>query len=327
MKRKYFVLNTFNNIIFEKVERFEVNFLVEISHNLSCSYLKHRYKNLEKVLMSEDVTTSELAIDAIAPLFERDAEGKFIKLEKAFNNWQPPIETEEQAAFFLNKLVAKSVEKYVSELLRNSDPFFSKILDSITYICTKQNINKKQILGTTYLVEDDKNLKIGSLPDSLFIDNLPSHYFYDLNKSISTIFEHILANTDNAAVIPLNALIMKIKRVRSADLNLPSISQPQLDFEVDGIVEKALSSTLIKLKDSYAKKGKLNETEVSGTEQVLRNIAFDLKDGGINTGLHKYFMEQFKEVAFDEYKNKYQNIIEYLFKVLKKEIADQLDDR
>lgn len=168
MKSNHILLNTFNNIIFEKVEYFEVNFLIEFSHKISTSYLKHRYKNLGKVLMSEDVTLDELAIDAIAPLFERDENGRFIKLETAFKSWQPPIDTEEKAQFFINKLVAKSVEKYVSELLRDSDPFFSKILDSITYIITKQQIVKTQILGTTYLVEHEERLKFGSLPDSTF---------------------------------------------------------------------------------------------------------------------------------------------------------------
>lgn len=305
----------------------QVNLLIELAHHYSYLYLSHHYKNQYKNLLSEDVTLSELAIDAIAPLFERDENGRFVKLETAFKNWHPPIETEEQAAFFLNKIVAKSVEKYVSEILRNSDPFFSKILDSITYICTKQSISKKQIIGTTYLVEDNKNLKIGSLPDSTFINNLPSHYFYDLNITISTIFEHIKANTDKAVAIPLNAFVQKIKQVRSAEMNLKTTVKPDLNFEVDAIVEKALSSTLNKLRDSYGRKGKLSEQEVTGIEQALHNIAFDLKDGGINTGLHKYLMEQLKDISFEEYKCKYQNTLEYLFKVLKKEIADQLDDR
>lgn len=327
MKSNHLLLSTFNNIIFEKVEYFELNFLIEFSHKISTFYLKHRYKNLGKVLMSEDATLDEMAIDAIAPLFERDENGRFIKLETAFKNWQPPIDTEEKAQFFINKLVAKSVEKYVSETLRNSDPFFSKILDSITYIITKQHIIKTQILGTTYLVENEEKLKFGSLPDSKFINELPSHFFYDLNKTIPQIFNHIKVNTDKASAIPLNALVLKIKQVRSSDINLPLSTQPVLDYDIEGVIEKALRIAIKKLHISYADKGKLNKAEVSGTEQVLRNIAFDLKDGGINPGLHKYFIEQFKDISFEEYRCKYQNTLEYLFKVLKKEIADQLDDR
>ncbi|MDP3831340.1 MAG: hypothetical protein Q8Q47_08725, partial [Ignavibacteriaceae bacterium] len=121
----------------------------------------------------------ELAIDAIAPLFERNENGELIQLIKAFNNWSPKIEAEEQAIFFLNRLVAKSTEKYASELLRQSDPFFSKILDSVNYLINKNGYIKKLIIGTTYIVENANTIKIGALPDSLsFID---SKYFRELN--------------------------------------------------------------------------------------------------------------------------------------------------
>ena len=59
-------------------------------------------------------------------------------------------------------------------------------------------------------------------------------------------------------------------------------------------------------------------------KEQLECIVYDMRDGGINPGLHKYFLEQFSTITFDDYQNKYQNIFEYLFKVLKKEIADQL---
>lgn len=327
MNKNFPVLCLLFTLCNAKIKSGELNSLIEIFHNYSSTYLRYRYKNQYKVLLSEDVTLDELAIDAIAPLFERDENGRFIKLETAFKNWQPPIDTEEKAQFFINKLVAKSVEKYVSEMLRNSDPFFSKILDSITYIITKQHIIKTQILGTTYLVERVEKLKFGSLPDSKFINELPSHFFYDLNKTIPQIFNHIKDSTDKASAIPLNALVLKIKQVRSSDINLPLSTQPVIDYDIEGVIEKALRVTIKKLYSSYADKGKLNKAEVSGTEQVIRHIAFDLKDGGINPGLHKYFMEQFKGISFEEYRCKYQNTLEYLFKVLKKEIADQLDDR
>ena len=153
MKNSYSVLNLLFANCDNNSSSHDIKQLIELCHACAATYLRYGYKNQYKVLLSEDVTLAELAIDAIAPLFESDENGRFIKLETAFKNWQPPIDTEEKAQFFINKLVAKSVEKYVSKLLRNSDPFFSKILDSITYIITKQHIVKTQILGTTYLVE------------------------------------------------------------------------------------------------------------------------------------------------------------------------------
>jgi len=129
--------------------------------------------------MAEDLTLKEIAIDAIAPLFERNENGELTQIIKAFNNWTPKIETEEQAVFFLNRLVAKSIEKYASELLRQSDPFFSKILDSVNYLIDKNGYLKKFIIGTTYIVENENIIKIGALPDREFISELPIELFTD----------------------------------------------------------------------------------------------------------------------------------------------------
>lgn len=325
MKESPVYLDILNSVCCNQVCTREVNLLIEKSYVFSVSYLRFHHSSLKKSLLAENTTLQELAVDAIAPLFERNEKGELIKLKTAFKNWQPPIDNEVKALFFINMLVSKSVEKYISEILRNSDPFFSKILDSITYISAKQHIIKTQILGTTYLVEDEGIKGIVSLPDSNFISDLPSHLFFDINKTIPAIFNYIRVNSDKAAAIPLNALIMKIKQVRSSDFIFPSTTLMELDFDVISVVDKALDATIKKLYESYAHKGKLSETEVSVTEQVIRNIAFDLKDGGINPGLHKYFMEQLKDITFDEYKNRYQNMLEYLFKVLKREIADQLN--
>jgi hypothetical protein len=85
-----------------------------------------------------------------------------------------------------------------------------------------------------------------------------------------------------------------------------------------------LRNTAKKLRGSYSDNGKLSSEEICGIEKAIRNIALDIKDGRINPGLHKYFLEQFPMLTFNDYENKYQNIFEYLYKFLKKEISDQL---
>jgi hypothetical protein len=266
----------------------------------------------------------ELAIDAIATLFERNDEGSFVKIIKAFNDWIPKIETEEQANFFLNKLVAKSTEKYASELLRQSDPFFSKILDSVNYLIDKNNYQKKQIIGTTYIIENENLVKIGALPDSKFVNELPIEIFNDNRNEISNLFDYIKANTDKTPAIPLNALVMKIKQIKTSNYIFTGSTPNANQSEIDSIVNKALDITLTKMRETYVSKGKLETNEAEGIKKAIESIVYDMRDGGINPGLHKYFLEIFTELTFEDYRDRYQNIFEYLFKVLRKEIADQL---
>lgn len=325
MKSGYSVLGILNSICENKSSRSEVNYLIELAHSYAYSYLKYRYKNLSRVLLAEDVTLQELAIDAIAPLFEMDESGSFIKLTKSFNDWVPKIESEEAAAFFINRLVSRSVEKYVSELLRQSDPFFSKILDSVNYLLSKHNFKKRIILGTTFIIEDEGMSRINSLPDNQFILDLPVELFVDNAKLLPGLFDHLKDNNKSAA-IPLNALVMKIKQINSNEFILTENSPHSNEIEIESIINKALNTTLNKMNISYLSKNKIDDYEAKGIKKALERVLFDMRDGGLNPGLHKYFLEQFAELTFDDYKNKYQNIFEYLFKVLKKEIVEQLSN-
>lgn len=323
MKAEYSVLHILNSICAKDVTRSEVNHLIELAHNYAYSYLKYRYKNLSRTLLAEDVTLQELAIEAIAPLFERDETGFFIKIQSAFQKWQPPIETEESVLFFLNRIAAKSTEKYVSELLRQSDPFFSKILDSVNYFIEKENYKKKQILGTTYIVKIEDIKKLGSLPDSKFINELPAEMFFDLKKTLPVIFEY-LDKIDRSAVIPLNALVMKIKAVKSGEFKLADSYSNGNEIEIESITKKAFEVTISKMEGSYLQKKKINAKEANAIKKAIENIIYDMRDGGINPGLHKYLIEQIPEMTSEDYEIRYQNIFEYLFKILKKEIAEQL---
>jgi hypothetical protein len=324
MKSTYSVLAILKSICENKSSRAEVNQLIELSQIYAYTYLNYRYKNLSKILMTEDVTLQELAIEAIAPMFERDEAGVFIKITKAFNDWEPKIDSEEKGTFFLNRIVSKSVEKYVSELLRQSDPFFSKILDSVNYLIEKHDFKKKLIVGTTYIIEDDNFKKIGSLPDRNFIYELPIELFSHNNKIIPELFNYLKNKTDKTAAIPLNALVLKLKQIKSSSFNLSDSTLNGNEAEIDSIVNNALNTTFTKMQETYVNKGKLEKNEADRIKKAIDSIVYDMRDGGINPGLHKYFLEKFCELNFDDYQSNYQNIFEYLFKVLKKEIADQL---
>jgi len=112
MKHSYTLIDILIAFCRNKYSQPEVNHLIELAHSYSLTYLRYRYKNLSKVLLAEDVTLQELAIDAIAPLFERDYAGVFIKIKKAFDEWEPKIETEEKALFFLNRIVSSAASNY-----------------------------------------------------------------------------------------------------------------------------------------------------------------------------------------------------------------------
>jgi hypothetical protein len=324
MRTEIPLLNILQAVSNHTVERRGLNQLIELTQSFTATYMKYRYKNLGRALLAEDITINEMAMDAIAPLFERDESGILIRIKNAFENWDPKIETEAQAVFFINRLAAKSAEKYVSEILRESDPFFSKILRSVDYLINKNGYRKKQILGTTYIVHSNE-VDAGRLPSAQFIYDLPAHLLNNKGDILKEIFGYLTADTDKAEAIPLNALVIKIKKTVGADFNSNDITEINSGLEIDSIVNKALQATFDKLQKSYLDKKKIDNIESAAFKEALKKIADDLIDGGINTGLHKYIIEAIPDLGFQDYRKKYQNMLEYLYKLLKKEIIDQME--
>lgn len=324
MKNTFTLLGIIQAICDDWICREEINQLVELCQKIAFTYLKYRYKNINKALLAEDVSLTEMSIDTIAPLFERDNKGVFVKLKNSIHNWHPQIETEEGALFYLNTLVSKTAENYVAQLLRTSDPFFSKILDSLNYKIEKENYCKKHFLGVTYIVQNDKDDQSLTLPDSDCINSMPAELFSSKKYMLEKMFTYLKTFTNLSPAIPINALVMRIKKLNAAEFICDDIVEMKDEIEVDRIVNNALNNTFEKMQISYVSQNKLNEFEASGIKKALQSISIDMKDGGVSTGLHKYFFEQFSEISQTDYREKYQNIFEYLFKIFKKEIVEQI---
>ena len=119
---------------------------------------------------------------------------------------------------------------------------------------------------------------------------------------------------------------MRIKKARTSAVSFAEQVDVRNDIVVESILNSAFNSTIQRLRESYTQKDKLSTDESCKIERAIKNIIQDMRDGGINPGLHKYFFEQFPALTMKDYETKYQNIFEYLYKFLKKGIALQLKE-
>lgn len=138
--------------LFSKLDcQSSINQLVEISYKAALGYLRINGSKVNKIFAENDLTFSVAAISSIAPLFCKESVDGVLPIIKEFNSWQPPIQAEEDVLFFLNKVVARRVEQFVSQLLKEDDPFFAKILDSVNYLIKKMVIRKSATLEKNML--------------------------------------------------------------------------------------------------------------------------------------------------------------------------------
>lgn len=302
-----------------------VHNLVEVCYKIALNCLRFNYKKVQRIILRDEISLGDVAIDSIASLFEKDEAGSFQNIVGLFKSWQPPIKTEEEALYFLNKLVQKRVEQHISYLLRESDPFFSKLMDSVNYLIKKHNFTKINYLGAVFIVsQDTENISGKTIPKEEF-EKLPANLFTEKKNLLQNVIQYLAVETSYVSAVPFNALVHKLKELNIALYKISESTTEQNDsIEINSIIAQALNKTFDKLENSYLAKEKLSELEGEKIRNTLIDMSNDIKDGGVNPGLYKYLLTHFDGLDEETYRNKYHNILEYLLKVLKQNIADEL---
>jgi len=297
----------------------DINSLVEKCYKIAMHYFRCAHSRIYKVL-SDDLKIEDVAIDAISPLFTSGNENPLFLFASALESWNTAIETENDALYFLNKIVSKRVEQHICQLYRQADPFFSKILDSINYLIKKNGYQKINYYGSVYILKPNTGKDFIVPLNKEDLQNIPSDLFVSKKELLTRIFG---CGSFNA--IPLNALVHRVKELETSDFLLQNdTSSNESEFQVNELTQKGLSAAVSKLISSYSHKNKLNEAETQAFKFTLNDMATDLKDGGVNPGLYEYLSVHIPEMSKETYQLRYHNILEYLLKIMKKTIADDL---
>lgn len=289
------------------------------SHHLSdCS----RFAN-------QGLTIEDIAFDAVSPLFIKQNCQSDLPLKRALLNWDKPIDSEQEAYFFLSQLIGSRVEQEISKKLKEADPFFGKILRSINYSIEKRGCAKISYFGLIHIVENSYVVINQLPPEPEFIESLQNDLFQLSNdKIVLALFEFIKKETDYFPAIPLNALVKRIKEFHSHYFDsLHSSNEIKIDqqLDVENLTNTSLAQTLTRLNNFYVQKGKINNEEAKVYQSVLENYADDLKDGGVSRGLYEYFNTHMAQLSRDDFYKKYYQNLDYLIRLLKKGIVERLE--
>lgn len=308
-------------------QRKELNGLIEECFKLATVQVRYQMAKLHKPGIMGDLSAKDIAVDAIAPLFTPASDGFIRHLNDIFSDWSPPVQSEEQAHFMLISVLSHRVKQHIHTMMRESDPFFAKILDSLNYHIKKERLVKTEKLKVCYItLADPVGLEMVYCGYEDLLEIHATHFSIK-HISISEIL-HQLKMDDKPAAIPLLALAKRIKEVNLSYEN-PVITchRTETEFDVDSLSSLARRVVMEKLKHSYLDKGKLSAQESSLMESAIGEMLVDLKDGGIKPGLYHYIEMVDNTICPEVYKQKYHNILEYLLKVLKKELAHLLSVR
>ena len=318
-------LQNLKNTKGEIFDQRDITYIVEHAFKIAVNYLKLSYVRVQKLINAYEMTYEDIAIDSIAPLFIKNKNDIHYMLVSAYISWQPPVKNDDDALFFLNKIVAARVEQHLTLMLREVDPVFGKILDSVNYFVDKSGYKKSNYLGYLYIVEKNCKAIHGKVIDPFDFEFLPLHLFYNKQTALLDILNYIKFHSDYFPAVPMNAFVSRLKRLSFLD----AIGEPSVNFyfnriEIDESINHGLTIAKSKLKKSYRETKKLSRLECNAIEKVLNEIAFDLRNGGIHGGMYDYFVNHLPKLSKEEFKIRFQNIIDYLYKLMKGSIAAKL---
>jgi hypothetical protein len=319
------ILSVMQSLSEAKPPQKSINNIIETSYKIAVTYLSINYRKVHKIVVSEGLSIEDIAVDSIAPLFIKNDDGYFYILRDAFEQWQPAPQTDEDAFFLLNKVIARRVEQQIVLLLKESDPMFSKLLDSVYYLIKKNCYKKINYFGHKYIVEQKVDRISGQTIDEVVFDHLPAELFFNNKEFLSDIFTYLKNETGFFPAIPINILIHHLKLINSNDYFITNETKSIKEmFDINELVNNSFKLTINKLNESYVSKGKLSTEEAEIFTITLKDICEDLKDGGLTASLFEYFQFRMKNLSKNEYMANYNHILQYLVKLMKNTISDKL---
>ena len=278
----------------------------------------------ESNLKKWNITVKELIFESAAPLFTKNSRN-ILNLRQSIINWKSDIVDDSDIDFFLHRVVWKSVEQRIMNFIKESDPFFNKILKTVSIGITRNHYKKFNYFGVVYVIPVSHNEIDGPVITDEEFSEIPINFFIKKQKKLlDGLMRYLTENTPYFPAIPLNALIKKIKDLYLGGNTQRVNSNESGLFEIKDLINQSKENVIAKLKTTYLRKNKLNNNDIEKIIRIFNSISNDLIDGGLNSNMIAYFEEFFPDESKEIYYNKYQKILNYLYKNFKAEIISKL---
>lgn len=286
---------------------------------------KTKYFSLER----NEISMDDIALEAVSNLLSNNEADYLESLRKTFSSWDPKITTEEEANFFINKIIDRSIYQSIVKKYTEIDPLFSKILKEIKRIHQANHQFKLiQKTGVDYLsmVSELEFDELNIIPQDelivLSINKYPDNNY--IRGWIEEVFNSILEFTEYSPILPINSLALKIKiemgAVHKIDLNV--LPDPEMIVLYKEGIVSSLKKVHIRIQSLTKKKESYDEKTSAIFSDAITDIANDLMQGETVKNYYDYLRFYDSDITIDIYRDSYRSQFEYLIKLLKNEIAN-----
>ncbi len=295
----------------------DVDAVVDCFFQKTKELLKYK-QHLFNEWLETDNEICDVCYDFIAPLFARDRNGHFYRLNDYFHSkFDFP---DDKFDVEITKILKSVINQESILIYACRDPFGKVFYDSLQYLL-------KKYPNWSKIKTSQQGVIIHGKPAGSIIDSEQLSKMYrqtkteNLTKSLDVCLS-ILVDQNNYSISVIDLLLI----VRDSAIQIESAQVTHEDPSLQGSLDIISSGTLSYLDKSilnwYMSKGILNKEECSAFFNATKEILYDFSDGGIQQSYFEYLGKFLKQtITKEDYQKKYKTRFEYVVKTAKKEFS------
>jgi hypothetical protein len=319
------------SVLLNRYTHVEVNSIVSLCHTLATTSLKYSIIEGSKNQDYIGISKSDVAYDCIADLFQKNEEGRFIKLEAYFSSFNIEEISNQEILVLFRRIVSSRVQQGLFQIYQQSDPSLGKILRNIKHSMHQlQNYDQFERFGETHIAPIHGEIA-GHLP-VIDLQTLVQEFspYVNGSESIPQLLAKLsLFLTEQNAYrrsIPLLTTAIAFRTFYAKDLSVDLPAAYKIDDTIDvdnatSIIVQSCEKIKHKMKSTYLDRNKISQDlyEIY-FEVALININFVLLNAnGEDTSLFGALKSKIPQLTPREYTQNHKNTLEYLTRLCKEE--------
>lgn len=313
----------------------QLNHLIKLSHALANSFIASK-TTAGTLSMVSGLTTSDLAYDCIADLFQQDAKGNCIQLKAYFAGLSITTSRDEEMLAHLRRVVFSKVNHGIFRLYTEIDPTLAKILRNIKIaINTLKNFTEFERFGEPCIAPCACNM----LEDRPAFDRDELHRYFIRDVSGRENVPELLAKfslflreqKECCRIIPLvtvGILFRDVYTTKEVMSEEATFDDTLLKTDASALIKKACRDVENRTSNKYVGKGKVTPDVFCSYFCVIEEVLVEKFVGmdGEDTSLCEALKNHIPNLTEKEYKTHHRNRIEYLLKQANKEAVKLLKE-
>jgi hypothetical protein len=283
------------------------------------------------------LAVEDIAIDCIAPLFARDAQGRFSVLHAYYGRLDWEKMSEEELLSYTRRLVFSSVNQGLVKLWKQTDPSLEKLLRNLTAaIRASDRLEIRARMGHNHVLlksAGPSGVEREEMTQE-YLEAMLSQYVregFSMKGTVDAVVKLLEEQEVYRREVSLVRLGIAIRAVcaRSAlPLEEPPCSKDGglLDQEIASSIRMSVSQIRERMEKAYVARGKTDiETYSRYFEAISQSLLARYADqDGEGLSLFSSLALMIPGLTFEAYKGEHRAILEYLFRLTESEFLGSI---